>query len=147
MMEQLSFGFARKLPLLLQAEAAECGLACLGMVAGYHGHKTDIMTLRRRFPLSLKGATLAHLISLASELGLASRPLTLNIEHLGQLRLPCILHWNFNHFVVLQAVDRRGITVYDPATGIRKHRMDDVSKAFTGVALELWPGPGFQREE
>ncbi|WP_442782335.1 peptidase domain-containing ABC transporter [Collimonas fungivorans] len=147
MLDRLSFGFHATLPLILQTEATECGLACLGMVAGFHGYRTDLATLRRRFPISLKGATLGNLISIANQLELATRPLKLDIEDLGQLKLPCVLHWNFNHFVVLQEVGARSVTIYDPAFGIRKQSMEEVAKAFTGVALELWPNPGFKKVE
>ena len=58
MLNKLKLGFGRKLPLLLQNEAAECGLACLGMVSGFYGHRFDMLTLRRRFATTLKGATL-----------------------------------------------------------------------------------------
>src|SRR5690625_870992 len=102
MHDQLSFGFGRRLPMILQAEAAECGLACIGMVAGFHGHHTDLLGLRNRFPLSLKGATLSQLITVADDLGLASRALKLDLDHLHDLKRPCILHWEFNHFVVLR---------------------------------------------
>jgi len=144
MLNRLSFGLAPTLPLMLQTEATECGLACLGMVAGYHGYRTDLATLRRRFPVSLKGSTLRDLIAIAGQLELATRPLKLDLEDLAQLRLPCILHWNLNHFVVLQEVGPRSATVYDPAFGIRKLPMEEVAKSFTGVALELWPNPGFK---
>ncbi len=107
MLDRLSFRFNAKLPLMLQTEATECGLACLGMVAGYHGYRTDLATLRRRYPISLKGATLGNLISIANQLELATRPLKLDIEDLAQLKLPCVLHWDFNHFVVLQEVGSR----------------------------------------
>jgi len=147
MIENLSFGFGPKLPLLLQTEATECGLACLGMVASYHGYRTDLPALRRRFSISLKGATLAHLIRIAGDLGLVTRPLKLDLDHLSQLKLPCILHWNLNHFVVLKEVGPRTVTIYDPALGIKKLTIADVSKSFTGVALECWPGPEFQQAE
>lgn len=144
MLDRLAFGFNATLPLMLQTEATECGLACLGMVAGYHGYRTDLASLRRRFQVSLKGSTLRDLIAIAEQLELASRPLKLDLSDLGQLKLPCVLHWNFNHFVVLQEVGLRHVTVYDPAFGIRKLSLDEVAKAFTGVALELWPNPAFK---
>ncbi|SFD27595.1 ATP-binding cassette, subfamily B, RaxB [Collimonas sp. OK412] len=147
MLNRLSFGLAPALPLMLQTEATECGLACVGMVAGYHGYRTDLATLRRRFPVSLKGSTLRDLIAIAGQLELATRPLKLDLEDLAQLKLPCILHWNLNHFVVLQEVGPRSATVYDPAFGIRKLPMEEVAKSFTGVALELWPNPGFKQAE
>jgi ATP-binding cassette subfamily B protein RaxB len=147
MLDRLSFGFGRALPLVLQTEATECGLACLCMVAGYHGYRTDLSGLRQRFSVSLKGTTLSTLIRIAHQLELSTRPLKLDMEHLGQLKLPCILHWDFNHFVVLKAVGSRTVEVYDPALGIRKYALAEVSKHFTGVALELWPNPGFKPVE
>lgn len=145
--DEISFGFGSKIPLILQTEATECGLACLGMVAGYHNYRTDLATLRRQFPISMKGSTLAHLIQIATRLELATRALKLELDGLGQLKLPCILHWNFNHFVVLKEVGPKSITIHDPAFGIRKLSFDEVSKSFTGVALELWPNPGFKPQK
>lgn len=147
MLDRLSFGFGRKLPLILQTEAAECGLACLGMVAGYHGLRTDLQTLRRHYSVSLKGTTLAAMMQVAESLGLSNRAVKLELEDVPQLRLPCILHWNFNHFVVLQKVSGRSVTIHDPAVGIRQLSMDELSASFTGVALELWPGASFVRAE
>ena len=97
-----------------------------------------------RFSISQYGATLAQLIGIANALGLASRPLRLDLEDLAQLRTPCILHWNLNHFVVLKKVTRRGIRIHDPASGVRHVAMDEISRCFTGVALELWPSPAFR---
>jgi len=134
----------RSLPVILQTEATECGLACLGMVAGYHGRRTDLAQLRRQFSISQHGATLGQLIGIANALGLASRPLRLDLEDLGQLRTPCILHWNLNHFVVLKKVTRRGLLIHDPASGLRRVSLDETSRSFTGVALELWPSAEFR---
>lgn len=133
----------RRLRLMLQTETSECGLACLGMIAGFHGHHTDMNTLRQRFPVSQKGATLAQLMAIAGQLHLCTRPLKLALDDLHKLRLPCVLHWNFNHFVVLQQVEPRHATLYDPARGIVRVERDAISAAFTGVALELWPAPEF----
>ncbi len=134
----------RSLPVILQTEATECGLACLGMVAGYHGRRTDLAQLRRQFSISQHGATLGQLIGIANALGLASRPLRLDLEDLHQLRTPCILHWNLNHFVVLKKVTRRGLLIHDPASGLRRVSLDETSRSFTGVALELWPSAEFR---
>jgi ATP-binding cassette subfamily B protein RaxB len=140
----LSFSLGTPLPLILQTEATECGLACIGMVAGFHGHRTDLANLRRQFPISLKGATLGNLIQVAHKLELATRPLKLDIDHLPDLKQPCILHWNFNHFVVLKEVGPTCIIIHDPAFGVRKLSMEEISRCFTGVALELWPNTGFK---
>lgn len=132
-----------RLPDIRQAEAAECGLACLAMVARFHGSPLDLNTLRREHPVSLKGITLKALMETAGRLGLAGRPLRLELDQLHRLRLPAILHWNMTHFVVLAHVGRNSATVHDPATGIRRHRLHEVSRHFTGVALELTPEPGY----
>ncbi|MBA2723274.1 MAG: peptidase domain-containing ABC transporter [Methylibium sp.] len=135
-------------PMVLQTEGAECGLACLAMVAAHHGHRTDLATLRQRFSLSLKGATLADLVCFAGALQLNARPLRAELDHLPQLQLPCILHWDLNHFVVLSDVRRaRGgwvATIHDPARGIRRLPLAELSRHFTGVVLELLPGAGFE---
>jgi ATP-binding cassette, subfamily B, bacterial CvaB/MchF/RaxB len=136
---------ARYLPDIRQSEGAECGLACLAMVAGYYGHQTDLGTLRRRHPVSLKGMTLIGLIELAERMGLAGRPLRLEPESLARLRLPAILHWDMNHFVVLKRVGRSSrIVVQDPARGERRLEPVEVSRHFTGIALELTPTSNFE---
>ncbi|NGZ84486.1 peptidase domain-containing ABC transporter [Duganella aceris] len=140
-----SLGFGRKLPVILQTEATECGLACLSMVASFHRHHTDLMTLRRRFPISLKGATLSDVIQIAQKLDMGMRPIKLDLEELGQLKLPCVLHWNFNHFVVLKEVSAKMVIIHDPAIGARSLSWGEVSASFTGVALEIWPGADFKR--
>jgi ATP-binding cassette, subfamily B, bacterial CvaB/MchF/RaxB len=139
----LSFAFHRKLPVIQQTEGAECGLACLAMVASYHGHQLDLNTLRRRYPVSLNGVTLRALIQVASQLNLLCRPLRYELEHLNQLRRPAILHWDMSHFVVLKSVTRNGIVVHDPAWGERFYPLPEASKHLTGVALELAPAEGF----
>lgn len=142
-----SFWRNRRLPVLLQTEAAECGLACLCMVATYWGHKLDIASMRRRFSVSLKGVTLKGLMTMAQGLALQTRPLKLDMEHLPDLKLPCVLHWNLNHFVVLKSVSATHAVIHDPAVGERRLALADVSKHFTGVALELSPGADFQKKQ
>ncbi|WP_243712249.1 peptidase domain-containing ABC transporter [Burkholderia pyrrocinia] len=115
------------------------------MIASYHGRDLDLVSLRRRFSPSLKGATLNDVMLMAYRLGLASRALRLELDELGKLRRPCILHWDMNHFVVLKSVSRSGITIHDPARGVRDVPLAEVSDHFTGVALELMPSPSFAR--
>jgi ATP-binding cassette subfamily B protein RaxB len=140
----LDFSFSRRVPLILQTEAAECGHACVAMVAGYHGHRIDLATLRERHSVSLKGSTLADLMQLASSLGLTARAVRLELAHLRELQLPCVLHWDFNHFVVLGRVRSGSVTVHDPAIGCRELPLAEFSRHFTGVALELAPAAGFR---
>jgi ATP-binding cassette subfamily B protein RaxB len=142
-----AFWRRRRTPLILQTEAAECGLACLAMIAVHHGSHVDLRSLRRRFPVSLKGVALKSLIAMAGSLGLQARPLKLDLDALSGLRLPCVLHWGMNHFVVLTSVSRRGAVILDPAHGERRMPLSGVAEYFTGVALELTPGSDFRQEQ
>ncbi len=130
--------------LILQSEATECGLACLAMVAQAHGSYHDLSDLRRRFSVSLKGATLAALMRHAQSLGYSTRPLRLDLEHLPQLKLPAILHWDLNHFVLLSEVRKDRVVILDPAVGERRLDLAEFSAHFTGVALELAPTGQFR---
>ncbi len=143
----LAWRSARRLPLCLQTEAAECGLASLVMIAGWHGYRVDLATLRQRHPLSIKGVTLAHLIQVSGRLGLAGRPLRLELAELPQLATPCVLHWDLNHFVVLREASARAIVIHDPAAGVRRLSMEEASRHFTGIALELSPTGEFREAD
>jgi ATP-binding cassette subfamily B protein RaxB len=142
---QLRIGFgAPTTPVILQNEAAECALACLTMVAAAHGLHTDLPTLRQRFSLSLKGATMADLATMARSLKLQARAVRAEPEQLDQLPLPAILHWDFNHFVVLVKVRRDEVLIHDPARGARWLKWAKLSRHFTGAAMELTPESGFK---
>jgi len=132
-------------PLVLQAERAECGLACLAMVAAFHGREVDLATLRRRHGPAARGASLAGLMDIAGALGLAACALRAEPEDLPELALPCVLHWDFDHFVVLVRCDARGALVHDPAAGSRWLSRAELGRHFTGAALELAPAPDFRR--
>ena len=129
--------------MVFQTEAAECGLASLAMIAGYHGLKVDLPALRQRFSVSLRGATLNHVIKFASVLDLTGRPLRVELEDLAYLKAPCILHWKMDHFVVLKKVTRKYIYLNDPSMGPRRVSFAEAGRYFTGVALELTPTPSF----
>ena len=146
-MHLLKFSGTKRLPVILQTEAAECGLASIAMVAAYYGYKTDLTSLRQEHEISLKGANLEELMQIADKLKLNSRALRLDLEHLSQLKTPCILHWDMNHFVVLKKVTKKSIEIHDPGLGERKYTMEELSKHFTGVALELSPTEEFKSED
>ena len=143
----LQFSGRRKVPVVQQTAMAECGLACLAMVAGFHGFQTDLNTLRRRFPVSLKGATLRSLMTTADRLNMGSRPLKLEVDQIRDLETPAILHWDMNHFVVLAGFSGNKAVIHDPAQGARYLDRDELSQHFTGIALELTPAPGFEKED
>lgn len=138
---------SNRLPIVLQSEAAECGLACLAMVSSYYGKRISLAELRRRFSASLNGTTLKALMDMADGLGMSARPLRLELSELAQLRCPAILHWDLKHFVVLKRVTKREVWLYDPARGSRRMSLAAADKHFSGVALELSPAPNFVKQK
>ena len=138
--------------MVLQSEIAECGLASIAMIASYHGHKLDMAAIRKRYSTNLKGMSLQQLIDLGDSLGLASRALQCPLDEIHKLQMPCILHWNMDHFVVLTKVSgSRGkkvkLSINDPAVGKRTLTTEEFSKYFTGVCLELTPTSKFEIKE
>ncbi|HAJ5587825.1 TPA: peptidase domain-containing ABC transporter [Escherichia coli] len=142
----LDLRWQRRVPVIHQTETAECGLACLAMICGHFNKNIDLIYLRRKFNLSARGATLAGINGIAEQLGMATRALSLELDELRVLKTPCILHWDFSHFVVLVSVKRNRYVLHDPARGIRYISREEMSRYFTGVALEVWPGSEFQSE-
>ncbi len=135
---ELRLGRSRpRIPLILQQERAECGLACLAMIAVHHGRCIDLGALRHEFGPSGRGSTLHDLLRIAGRLQLIARPVRLNVQELSQLQLPALLHWRMNHFVVLVRMNRRRFLIHDPATGKRKVEFAEIDESFTGVALEF----------
>ncbi|UNK60965.1 peptidase domain-containing ABC transporter [Buttiauxella ferragutiae] len=142
-MEALKWTGRKHLPVIRQTESAECGLACLAMMACWHGLQTDLPTLRERFSISTQGITLQRLIECASGIRLSSRAVRLEPDDLKSLALPCILHWNMNHFVVLHKVRGNRLVIHDPDRGKLTLSLQEVGKHFTGIALELTPAGDF----
>lgn len=143
----LSMPFAgrARVPLVLQAEAAECGLACVCMVAQYFGHDIDLAAMRRRFGTSRHGVTLARILEVATELGIDGRAVRTDVDGLANLSYPCILHWDLNHFVIATGPTRSGLEVLDPARGRLLISTTDVDRHFTGVAVLLSKKADFQK--
>lgn len=142
-MEILKWTSRKSLPIIRQTESAECGLACLAMIACWHGLQTDLPTLRERFNIGTQGITLQRLIECASSIHLASRAVRLEPEDLKSLTLPSILHWNMNHFVVLHRVRGNKLVIHDPDRGKFTLSLTEAGKHFTGIALELNPANDF----
>lgn len=129
---------------ILQSEATECGLACLAMIASHHGHKVDLNGMRQRFGLSMKGAGLRDLMGFADKLGFGARALRAEPESLKEIALPALLHWDLNHFVVLQGFRKNRFVVLDPARGKVELTPEEFSNHFTGVAVEFTPVASFK---
>lgn len=133
-----------KLPVILQTEMTECGLACLAMIARYHGHDIDLNVLRRKHLVSMTGASLKSVIAIADGLQLSSRPLRVDLDHLKKLQLPAMLHWDLNHYVVLKAIKGEIAEIVDPGVGLRKMKLSQLSDHFTGIAVEFTPQADFK---
>jgi len=147
-LDLVEFSGRQKTPYIPQGEASECALACLAMVAGFHGYKTDLIALRQRYGMSLKGANLKQVMQVAEDIGFNARPLRGEIKDMPHLSMPAILHWNLNHFVVLTAVTGgvRGkrYHIHDPARGAVVLSEADVSRQWSGVALDLLRSESFK---
>ncbi|MGB5720350.1 MAG: peptidase domain-containing ABC transporter [Woeseiaceae bacterium] len=145
--ERLNFSCRARLPVILQNEISECALVCIAMVTSFYGYRTSLTELRRRFNVSITGSSVASIITICDSLDMSARSLRLDMHELRQLRKPAILHWRLDHFVVLKAVKRKGIAIHDPACGKRLIHWADVSRFFTGIAVELTPSEAFEKKE
>jgi len=140
----LSFSGRKAIPVWRQTELAECGLTCVGMVACHYGHKLDLNGLRKLFPSSITGSRLTDLMRISKSLGLSARAVKVDLNSVRSLNLPCILHWNSDHFVVLEKVSQKEVTIIDPSRGRELIGWEAVSDHFAGIALELEPSPEFE---
>ena len=141
------FTAKKRVRLVRQSEMTECGLASLAMVAGSLGLDIDLGTLRRRFQPSMRGMSLKTLIAMADQLGLSARAVKLPIDALNKLRVPAVLHWDMNHFVVLEEVKRGKALIHNPDGRSTWFSFAELSDHFTGVALELRPADNFEAGE
>jgi len=136
--------FRSKVEPVLQAETSECGLACLSMLFSWHKRHISLRSLRAENPSPDAGVNLQKLMRIATQHGLAPRAVRLELGELRELELPCVLHWDYSHYVVLEKVGLRGCVIIDPAVGRRRYNLMEVSAHFTGVALELSPSLSFE---
>lgn len=144
---KLNFSFRKSTPVILQSEVSECGIACLAMISGYYGLNIDLFNFRERFGSPSQGVSLLSLSHTADRAGLKNRALSLDLDEIHQLKLPCVIHWGMNHYVVLTKVSRSSFVVHDPALGKRIIGIQEMSNNFTGIAMELWPDQNFQQEK
>ena len=136
----------RRVRSLVQSETNECGLTCLAMVANYHRHDIDLSYLRALFPLSRTGMSLGDIVELADGLDLDASGYALsNVGELANVTMPAILHWNGNHFVVLERISGGKYYVHDPEFGLRIYERSDIERMFSGVVLEFAPRMDFKK--
>ncbi|HEX2061352.1 MAG TPA: peptidase domain-containing ABC transporter [Thermoanaerobaculia bacterium] len=134
----------RTIPWVQQLESGECGVACLAMVLGYYGRDVSLEEIREVSGTGRDGTSAFGILRAAARQGLRGRGVSIEAEEVEALPRGTILHWEFNHFVVLDAVKGAFVHVVDPAQGRRRIPMEQFRRAFTGVALLLEPGEGFE---
>jgi len=135
-----------KTPAVLQMEAVECGAACLAIVLRHYGKYLPLSTLRRECGVSRDGSKASNIVKAARMYNMKAAGFSKSVEQLPEMKLPAILFWNFNHFVVLEGFQNGRVLINDPAAGHRVLDMESFNRQFTGVVLALEPDEGFVRD-
>ncbi len=131
-----------KTPVVPQIETGECGAAALATILNYYGIPAALDEVRPRCGVSRDGSRASAMLEAAASYGLVGRGYSLSLEELRSRRPPMILHWRFNHFVVLEGIDERWGWINDPASGRARIPLEEIDRCFTGVALVFDPLPG-----
>jgi ABC-type bacteriocin/lantibiotic exporter with double-glycine peptidase domain len=136
-----------QVPAVLQMEATDCGAASIAMILSYHKRFMPLEQLRADCGVSRDGSSALNIVKTARKYGLEARGFSIETDNLSSIQLPMVLHWNFNHFLVLEG--RKGNTFYlnDPACGPRTVSLEEFDCSFTGLALQFIPGANFQPEQ
>lgn len=133
----------RRVPVILQMSSVECGVACLAMILSYHGRNTGIAEIRDYCHAGRDGLSAYAIVSAARHYGLRVRPITLRDESFRYVTLPAIIHWEFNHYLVVERWHPRHIDVVDPASGRRRLSPQEFDAGFTGIVMMFEPGESF----
>lgn len=142
---QMRSWFKRQVPVILQMNEVECGLACLAMIFSYHGRKTSVSELRTMYGVSRDGLSALSLVKAARRTGMIARAISLQQNDFKNVTLPAIIHWQFNHFLVVERWTPTKVTVVDPASGRRHLTAEEFSSGFTGIVMMFEPGLEFER--
>ncbi len=135
----------RKTPTIFQMEATECGAASLAMICAYWGKYIPLEQMRVETGVSRDGCNAANIMRAAKRFGMECRGFRKEPETLKELEMPCLIHWNFNHFVVLDGFKGDYAYLNDPAVGRRKLTMQELDEGFTGVVLTFKPTERFEK--
>jgi len=136
----------RRVPQILQMSAVECGAACLAMILSYYGHKTSIAEIRERCGVGRDGISAQSIVRAGRDLGLRVRAISLKKNDFRDVRLPAIVHWQFDHFIVVERWKPDRVDVVDPAAGRMRFTAEEFDQSFTGVVLLFEPGVHFHRQ-
>ena len=135
----------KRVPQLNQMNAVECGLTCLAMILGYYGRKTSVSELRTHYGVGRDGLSALGIVRAARHYGMRVRAISLQQNDFRFVKLPAIVHWEFNHFLVVERWSRKRVDVVDPARGRYRLTHDEFDAGFTGVVIILEPGVAFDR--
>ncbi|GCE45720.1 HlyB family type I secretion system ABC transporter [Thermosporothrix hazakensis] len=139
--------FKKRVPVLIQMTEVECGLACLAMLLSYHGRKTSISELRTQFGIGRDGLSALSIVQAARGFGLQVKPVAMKRSDFSRLPLPAIIHWQFNHYLIVERWTPKYAVVIDPASGRKKMSLQELNEGFTGIAILAEPGPRFKRRK
>ncbi|GAC1508719.1 MAG: NHLP family bacteriocin export ABC transporter peptidase/permease/ATPase subunit [Ktedonobacteraceae bacterium] len=131
--------------VLQQTSMVECGAACLAMLLNYYGRQTTISQVREQCGVGRDGLTALSIVKAARTYGMRVRALSLQENDFRYVPLPAIIHWEFNHFVVVERWSPTSVEIVDPAVGRRRLSAQEFDEGFTGVAITMEPGPQFTR--
>ena len=136
---------SRRVHPLAQMSKVECGLTCLAMMLTYYGRKTSVSELRTRFSVGRDGASALGIVKAARNMGMRVKALSLQHTEMRRILLPAIVHWEFNHFLIVERWSPKRVYVVDPAQGRRKLTAEEFDVGFTGIAISLEPSANFDR--
>ena len=142
---------AARVPMIMQLEALECGAACLAMIMAYYQKWVPLEQVRLDCGVSRDGSNARNVMAAAKMYGFETHGYRMETDALKtSVKFPCIIHWNFNHFVVLNGFQGKHAVLNDPARGTVKVTMEELDQAFTGICLVITPGedyvPGGKRK-
>jgi len=135
----------KRVPVLIQMSEVECGAACLAMILRYYGRKSSISEVSERSSVGRDGLTALSIVKTARDYGMRVRSVSLKENDFRYVTLPAIVHWQFNHFIIVERWSPKIVEVVDPAGGRKSLPADEFDAGFTGVVIMMEPGTQFVR--
>ena len=145
--QQKNWRKKRRVPEMRQVTNVECGAACIAMILNYYGYATSISAVQEHCGVGRDGLSALDLVNAAHLYGLRVRTVSLNLEEFPFVVLPVIVHWEFNHFLIVERWSESRVDVVDPAQGRRRLTPAEFDAGFTGIVLMLEPGAQFKHQK